>query len=135
MRHAPESEWTLQARYPLPDWVVDSKFKQGLTLTVAHAIGEEVERRKGPTAQRDFADRVTRAVREALKPSLTWMADSPSDGVGHPGDVLVSYISQLALTRPGEDPDPDRYRELLRAYGRYLVRQARHFDEPTTSAY
>ncbi|GAB3652842.1 hypothetical protein [Glycomyces tarimensis] len=130
-------EGTLQARYPLPDWVVDSKFKQGLTLAVADTIEQEVDRWpafQGPTAQQDHAEHVTKAVRRTLKPWLTWMSDSITDGFSYPGDVLVSYISQLALTRPGEAPDTDRYRELLRSYSRYLVHQARRFDAPSTSA-
>jgi hypothetical protein len=73
---------------------------------------------------------VTWAVREALEPRLDWLADYLTDGVSYPGDVLVSYISQLALTRPGEAPDTDHYRELLRAYGRHLAQQARRFDAP-----
>lgn len=121
----------LQARYPLPHWAVDSKAKHGLTLAVADAIATAVEhwpRFRGPTAQRDYAEHVTRAVREALEPRLDWLADNLTDGVSYPGDVLVSYIAQLALTRPDEAPDTDHYRELLRAYGRHLVQQARRFD-------
>jgi hypothetical protein len=114
----------LEARYPLPDWVIDSKFKQELTLAVAEAILAETERRPdGPSARRGYAEHVAHTVRKTLEPLLAWLADSTTDGVSYPGDVLVSYISQLALTRPGEDPDPDHYRELLRTYGRYLIQQ------------
>jgi hypothetical protein len=130
MAAAPLGKGALQARYPLPHWVVDSKAKHGLTLAVADAIATEIEhwpRFHGPTAQWDYAEHVTRAVREALKPWLDWLADNLTDGVSYPGDVLVSYIGQLALTRPGEAPDTDHYRELLRAYGRYLEQQARRF--------
>lgn len=137
MRRAHVGKGTLQARYPLPDWIVDSKFKQGLTLAIAEAIGDTVEHWpdfQGPTAQGDHAEHLTRVVRDAIKPWLTWLDDNVTDGVSYPGDVLLAYIFQLALTRPDEDPDPDRYRELLRSYARYLTQQARRFDEPTTSA-
>lgn len=116
----------LQARYPLPDWVADSKFKQELTLAVAAAIGEAIERwphLEGHSALREHAGHVTQAARDALGPHLAWLEDSDTDGFSYPGDVLVSYISQLALTRPGEASDPDRYRELLQAYHRYLVQE------------
>ncbi len=128
---------TLQARYPLPEWVVDTKFKHGLTLAVAATIEREVGRwpsLKGPTAQQDFAEDVTQAVLDAIKPWLNWLKDSVTDGVSYPGDVIVSYISQLALTRPGEAPDAGHYRELLRMYGQYLVQQAQRFEEPMTRA-
>lgn len=137
MTEAAQAKRDLQARYPLPDWVVDSKFKQGLTLAVANTICEEIENWpsfKGPTAQLDYAGHVTQAVRDTLKPWLTWLDDYDTDGFSYPGDPLVSYISQLALTRPGEPPDTDHYRELLRSYGRHLVQLAQRFDAPPTSA-
>jgi hypothetical protein len=131
MTAPPLGKGALHARYPLPHWVVDSKAKHGLTLAIADAIAAAIEhlpRFQGPTAHWDYAEHVTRAVREVLEPWLDWLADNLTDGVSYPGDVLVSYISQLALTRPGETLDPDHYRELLRAYSRYLVQQARRFD-------
>jgi hypothetical protein len=118
---------SLDARYPLPDWTVDTGFKRDLTLAVAAAVGNAVEEwpdLEGPQAQSVHAERVTAAARAAIAPLLTWLEESPGDGVGYPGDPLVSYIGQLALTRPGEAPDPRHYRELLRAYSRHLARLA-----------
>lgn len=136
MTDASHLKATLQDRYPLPDWVVDSEFKRELTLTVASAIAGEVKRwprLHGPKAQLDHAARVTQAVCDALEPRLAWLRDYITDGFSYPGDVLVSYISQLALTRPGEAPDADRYRELLRTYERYLIHQAHPFQKKTCS--
>jgi hypothetical protein len=122
----------LQARYPLPDWHVDSKFKQDLTLAIAEAIGSETERwPPGTTAE--HAKRVTQAVRDALEPRLTWLDEGATDGFSYPGDDLVAYIAQLTLTRPGEIFTPDHYRELLRAYRRYLELEARRFDRHSES--
>ncbi|WP_030159965.1 hypothetical protein [Glycomyces sp. NRRL B-16210] len=123
----------LRERYPLPQWVVDSPFKQELTLTVAEAIGAATGRWpefEGPGAQLDYAGHVTRAVLDAIGPLLAWLDESPTDGYSYPGDPLVSYISQLALTRPREAADTGRYRELLRLYGRYLTQQALRFEPP-----
>jgi hypothetical protein len=120
----------LEAQYPLPDWTVDSKFKQDLTRAVAEAIGAATEQwpdLQGPGAQLDYAEHVTKTVLEAMKPLLHWLKDYTTDGFSYPGDPLVAYISQLALTRPDEAPQTDRYRQLLRYYGRYLARQAEHF--------
>jgi hypothetical protein len=75
----------------------------------------------------EYAEHVTKAVHAALEPLLAWLEDYTTDGFSYPGDPLVSYISQLALTRPDETPDTDQYRELLRDYARYLARQAEHF--------
>ena len=127
------SQADLHDRYPLPEWVIDSKFKQRLTLAIADTIAAEVERRPGleaPASQQDYAEHVTRAAHDALKPLLTWLEDHTTDGFSYPGDPLVSYIAQLALTRPDETPDIDRYRDLLRSYSRYLAQQAQRFDEP-----
>lgn len=133
----PQGRGALQARYPLPDWTVDSKFKQELTRAIAETIDAQTEHwpdATKPTAQQDYAEHVAQTVRAVLVPRLTWLADSVTDGVSYPGDVLVSYITQLALTRPGEAPDTGHYRELLRSYSRYLAQQARSFGEPTTQA-
>lgn len=123
----------MQHRYPLPDWAVDSPCKYGLTLTVANAIGDEVEHWPsftGHTALGDHARRITRAVLDTLDPGLAWLTwlTGITDGVSYPGDELVSYISQLALTRPDETPDPDNYRKLLRYFSWYLSQQAEHFE-------
>ncbi|MEU6860919.1 hypothetical protein AB0B28_18840 [Glycomyces sp. NPDC046736] len=128
---AAESGAILQERYPLPEWVVDSPFKQELTLAVADAIGAATERWplfEGEGAPLDYASYVTRAVLGAIAPLLEWLNESPTDGYSYPGDPLVSYISQLALTRPGETPDAGRYRELLGLYSEYLRARALHFD-------
>lgn len=122
---------SLDARYPLPDWMVDTGFKRDLTLAVAAAVDTATERwpdLQGPQAQSEHAARVTAAARAALAPLLTWLDESPGDGVSYPGDPLVSYIGQLALTRPGESPDPGHYRELLRAYSRHLRALAARFS-------
>lgn len=127
----------LQARYPLPDWVVDSKFKQGLTLTIAETIEKELEHPPactGPAAQRDYAEHVTRVVLDALEPWLTWLDESSTERVSYPGDVLVAYIAQLAVTRHREVPDLDRYRELLRTYVRHLAQEARRYGGPAAPA-
>jgi hypothetical protein len=121
----------LQERYPLPDWGIDAPWKYGLTLTAAKAIGKEVEHWPGftgPTALQDYAGLVTRAVLDALEPGLTWLTwlTGITDGISYPGDELVSYISQLALTRPGEVPDTGHYRVLLRNYSWYLFATTRH---------
>jgi hypothetical protein len=120
----------LQDRYPLPEWVVDSKFKQELTQAVADSLATETDRwpdREGPSALREYAEQVTMAARGALEPFLAWLRDCDTDGFSYPGDVLVSYIAQLALTRPGETLEPDHYRDLLRAYHRHLALQARSY--------
>jgi hypothetical protein len=130
MASAAPATAALQDRYPLPDWVVDSKFKQELTQAVADAIALETDRwphRPGPTALRAHAEHVTMAARAALEPLLAWLHDCDTDGFSYPGDVLVSYIAQLALTRPGETLTPDHYRDLLRTYHRHLALQARAF--------
>jgi hypothetical protein len=117
----------LQARYPLPDWTVDSKFKRDLTLAIAEAIGRATERwPPGTTAE--HAKRVTQAVRDAIEPHLTWLDEGVTDGYSYPGDDLVAYITQLTLTRPAEVLTPDRYHILLRAYRHYLEAEARRFD-------
>ncbi|MDN3241475.1 hypothetical protein [Glycomyces tritici] len=120
----------LQDRYPLPEWVVDSKFKRELTQAVADAIAAETDRwpsHEGPSALREHAEHVTMAARTALEPLLAWLQDCDTDGYSYPGDILVSYIAQLALTRPGETLEPGRYRELLRAYRQHLALQARRY--------
>ncbi|MDA1361004.1 hypothetical protein O1R50_15340 [Glycomyces luteolus] len=121
----------LDARYPLPEWTIDSDFKYELTLAVALTIEAETEfwpELIGPNALLDHAERVTKAVQAALHPLLSWLEESPTDGVSYPGDPLVSYIAQLALTRPGERPDPDLYRELLQYDSRYLIHLAEHYE-------
>ncbi|MFC3495732.1 hypothetical protein [Glycomyces rhizosphaerae] len=123
----------MQDRYPLPDWVVDSPCKHGLTLTVADAIGNEVEHWPsftGTTALGDHARRITRAVLDTLNPGLAWLTwlTGVTDGISYPGDELVSYISQLALTRPDETPDPEHYRELLHYFSWYLFQQTKRFE-------
>ncbi|WP_205328650.1 hypothetical protein [Glycomyces sp. YM15] len=121
----------LNARYPLPDWTVDSEFKYELTLAVALTIAAETEywpELQGPQVMLQHAERVTAAVRAALHPLLSWMEESPTDGFSYPGDPLVSYIAQLALTLPGEAPDADLYRELLEYDSRYLIHLAEHYE-------
>jgi hypothetical protein len=121
----------LEARYPLPEWAIDSEFKYELTLAVALTVQAETEYwpdLEGLHAMKDHAERVTAAVRAALYPLLSWMEESPTDGFSYPGDPLVSYIAQLALTRPGEAPDTERYRGLLEYYSRYLMHLAEHYE-------
>lgn len=120
-------EAVLRARYPLPEWAADSEFKRELTLAIAQTLATATEHwpdLPGATGQMDYARHVTRTVQARLKPLLAWLDEYPTDGYSFPGDTLVAYISQLALTRPGEPDDTDRYRELLRAYGHYLARIA-----------
>jgi hypothetical protein len=123
----------LQARHPLPDWVVDSEKKRRITLLVAQAIANEREpwpRFRGPMAQHDYAELVSRAAYEAIAPLV---ANDSSDGISYLGDVLVRYIAQLSLKPPIDPIDPDGYRELLRLYTRHLTRQAQRFGSRTQS--
>lgn len=117
---------TTADRYPLPDWEIDTNFKQDLTVAVADAIGEALQSWPDLTVK-DHAERVTAVVRTALNPHLDWLHDSVTDGFSYPGDVLVSYVSQLTLTRPGEELDPEQYRELLDDYRAYLLSEARRY--------
>lgn len=120
-------EAVLRARYPLPEWAADSEFKRALALAIAETLAEATERwpdLQGPADQMDYARYVTAIVQARLKPLLAWLEDYPTDGYSYPGDTLVAYISQLALTRPDEPEDTDRYREILRVYGRHLARIA-----------
>ncbi|MFG3340807.1 hypothetical protein [Glycomyces sp. NPDC048151] len=114
-------------RYPLPDWKVDTNFKRDLTMTVADAIGDALMSWPADLTVKAHAERVTAAVRTALNPHLDWLHDSVTDGFSYPGDVLVSYVSQLTLTRPGEVLDVEHYRELLRSYRAHLVMQAHKY--------
>jgi hypothetical protein len=124
---APPATAALDARYPLPDWTVDSKFKRDLTLAIAAAIGAETDHWP-PATPAEHAQRVTHAARAVLEPRLTWLDEGTTDGFSYPGDDLVAYIAQLALTRPGETLTTDHYRDLLRAYRHHLETEARRFD-------
>ncbi|MDA1384028.1 MULTISPECIES: hypothetical protein [Glycomyces] len=121
------STTALHARYPLPDWRIDSKFKRDLTLAIAAAIAAETDRWP-PATPAEHARRVTEAARAAVEPRLTWLDEGATDGFSYPGDDLVAYIAQLALTRPGEVLTPDHYRDLLRAYRHHLESEARRFE-------
>jgi hypothetical protein len=116
----------LHARYPLPDWRIDSKFKRDLTLAIAAAIAAETDHWP-PATPAEHARRVTEAARAAVEPRVAWLDEGATDGFSYPGDHLVAYIAQLALTRPGEILTPDHYRDLLRAYRHHLESEARRF--------
>ncbi|WP_199036724.1 hypothetical protein [Glycomyces salinus] len=120
-----EDEETLQARWPLPDWVADSKLKQTAAIGVANAIGGVLEnwpRFDGDQVQREYAEHTAAAVRDSLAPYR-------SDELADPSGVLVDYVYQLALIEPGDVQDVDNYRELLRRYARYLLRLAQDSRE------
>jgi hypothetical protein len=117
----------LHARYPLPEWTVDSVFKRDLTLAIAAAIAAETDHWP-PATPAEHARRVTQAARAAVEPRLDWLAEGATDGFSYPGDDLVAYIAQLALTRPGELLTPDHYRDLLRAYRHHLESTASRFE-------